>query len=381
MGLLWLTFYVTILIGVILFIEKFWKKKFAANFLCILWKILVIKLILSFVFPIISFVTKTIAMQERDDITAQYMGFGIFENVNKIVIGVWLSVSFVLFALFFGKYFVFLKKVKKNSNVLHFSCNKTKNFNRVQLRGNSALSSPVTFGIWTPSIIVPDYFFDMKKESQEYLFYHEICHIRHKDTLWKMLAVFVALIYWFNPFIWIMLKHIEMDMELCCDYEVLSELGGKIQYAELLLDFAKRKQNIYVLNGFGESVIHKRVTSILNYEKEERKKLFSTIVILFFSCLVFFVRLDFIDSMSDVVMQPEEDDPLYRYQNDGIKYMRGAWRYKGRKIAGLVDIGYCIYVNEEVEDGQWLEIIRAGNGKIKIVKEITEDQAWEIIQQ
>ena len=103
MGLLWLTFYVTILIGVILFIEKFWKKKFAANFLCILWKILVIKLILSFVFPIISFVTKTIAMQERDDITAQYMGFGIFENVNKIVIGVWLSVSFVLFALFFGK--------------------------------------------------------------------------------------------------------------------------------------------------------------------------------------------------------------------------------------------------------------------------------------
>ena len=97
----------------------------------------------------------------------------------------------------------------------------------------------------------------------------------------------IAAIYWFNPFVWLLVKFLDQDLELRCDYKVIYELGDNKWYAELLLKFAKKMHtSVYLLNGFGESIIKKRIVAILNFEKEKKSISFLLFSFTFF-CLYY----------------------------------------------------------------------------------------------
>ncbi|WP_055070142.1 M56 family metallopeptidase [Clostridium massiliamazoniense] len=65
----------------------------------------------------------------------------------------------------------------------------------------------------------------LDEEEIKYIFLHEIMHLKNKHTLIAIIAVIIRIIHWFNPFIYVFLKVMNIDCELACDYDALKRLN------------------------------------------------------------------------------------------------------------------------------------------------------------
>jgi hypothetical protein len=142
----------------------------------------------------------------------------------------------------------------------------------------------VVCGIFKSKIIVPTYI--TKEENKDILkavVLHEVVHIKRKDNLIKLIAIFIACVHWFNPLVWISLILAHTDMEKACDEKVMEITNGKFKkkYAEALLSFALDKNNITTSAtiSFGESNTKKRINGVLKYKKSKLTVNIITIII------------------------------------------------------------------------------------------------------
>ena len=132
---------------------------------------------------------------------------------------------------------------------------------------SSILLSPVLSGIVRPKIILPDSLDPQSAEGQM-IIAHENVHKRRLDNLWRMLAIPITCLHWFNPFAWIMLKAFFSDMEQSCDEAVVRKysMEERRTYAETLLRFAEH-QRIVAATAFGRLGVKTRIVNVLNYRK------------------------------------------------------------------------------------------------------------------
>ncbi len=307
MNLLWLNISIGLLVVLVLFVRNY-GKKISAYFFSLLWEAILIKLLLSFLIPICKiFINKYFL--EFNDITSENLSWGIFENLNLGYMCIWMEIASFLIFVFFVNYGLLLKRIhksmKNNSNYLEVE-KKLSNTYNANIKICDCIQSPLTFGFIKTTILMPASTLIMTEKEQQYLIYHEKIHAKHRDSIWKMLAVLIAAIYWFNPFVWLLVKFLDQDLELRCDYKVIYELGDNKWYAELLLKFAKKMHtSVYLLNGFGESIIKKRIVAILNFEKEKKKYFFSIIFFYFFLLILLMVRMDSLASIRDSIKEPQ----------------------------------------------------------------------------
>lgn len=145
---------------------------------------------------------------------------------------------------------------------------------RMALRGAKALApgvwcsdkvvSPGLFGIVRPKILVPP---GTEGKLLDYVVRHEQVHRRRLDNLWRIAALTVCCLHWFNPLIWLSLKAFFADMELSCDEAVLRTLpdGARKEYALSLLSVAKG-QDLFV-SAFGGATLRLRVERVLSYRR------------------------------------------------------------------------------------------------------------------
>lgn len=388
MNLFFLNISISLIILAVLFVRRYTYNYVAVNFYCSLWKVVLLKLLASFVIPFLLLIFRFFLSPKV--LANENIGLGIFENFNTAYLYIWLLVSNVLLLLFIGNYCLYLKKMHlarelsktdiKDNAVMKIE-------KKVIFKSSDILQSPVTVGVTKSLIIIPEFVKGMTKKEQNYLLYHEICHAKHKDCLWKILAICVAAIYWFNPMIWIMTICLNKDIELRCDYEVISHLGGEKEYAELLLKFARyENEPVYLMNGFGESNIKKRISAILNFDCEKKKFRFSLGMLILFTAMLMFVRMDSLDAIFKSLKVPDavegsdisvDDHPLTKYKELDIEFVNGKWKIGEEEIEGLIDVGHCFFVDEMVENGIWVEIIRSNSGEIEDKKIISENQAWK----
>ena len=131
------------------------------------------------------------------------------------------------------------------------------------------LLSPVLMGIVHPKIILPTAL-DVDSTEGEMVLAHENVHRRRLDNLWRVIAILIACVHWFNPLVWVMLKAFFTDMEQSCDESVLrtGSYGHEERkaYARTLLQFADDKR-IYISTAFGRSGIKVRIMNVLNYKR------------------------------------------------------------------------------------------------------------------
>ncbi len=73
-----------------------------------------------------------------------------------------------------------------------------------------------------------------EEELQE-IIRHEFVHVKQKHSIDILLAEFLFIILWFNPFAWLMRKAIRQNLEFIADHQVLEEGIDKKQYQYLLL--------------------------------------------------------------------------------------------------------------------------------------------------
>ncbi|MBQ7918687.1 MAG: hypothetical protein IJ324_01925 [Lachnospiraceae bacterium] len=106
---------------------------------------------------------------------------------------------------------------------------------------NPQIAGPMVMGLWKPALFLPERSY--KSEELQLILRHELTHYRRRDLWYKALLLLVNGVHWFNPFVYLMYREAERDLECSCDSMVMEEAGKatRCNYAYLILDTAAGK--------------------------------------------------------------------------------------------------------------------------------------------
>jgi TonB family protein len=105
-------------------------------------------------------------------------------------------------------------------------------------------ATPMTWGIFRPVVILPSYALDWTADQRDLVIRHDRGHIARRDWLWQMAAQLVTAVYWFHPLVWLANIQLRREAEAAVDDLVLIDGAAPSDYAERLLDVARRLQSI-----------------------------------------------------------------------------------------------------------------------------------------
>ena len=138
------------------------------------------------------------------------------------------------------------------------------------VRSSDLISSPLTYGILHPVILLPKKLDRNDQAALQYVLTHEYVHIRRFDAITKILFAAVLCIHWFNPLVWVMYVLANRDIELSCDAWVIRMMGEKNRssYALMLIKMEERRNGMSALwNHFGKNAISERIEAIMKFKK------------------------------------------------------------------------------------------------------------------
>ena len=138
------------------------------------------------------------------------------------------------------------------------------------VRSSDVISSPLTYGILHPVILLPKNLDRNDQAALKYVLTHEYVHIRRFDAITKILFAAVLCIHWFNPLAWVMYVLANRDMELSCDAWVIRMMGAKNRssYALMLIKMEERRSEMSALcSYFGKLAISERIEAIMKFRK------------------------------------------------------------------------------------------------------------------
>lgn len=139
------------------------------------------------------------------------------------------------------------------------------------VRVSDRIKSPLTYGIFRPVILLPKGMDWEDGETLRYILEHEYAHIRHCDTMAKLVFAVVLCMHWFNPAVWVMYFLANRDMELYCD-ETVVRMGGyeaREKYALALLHMEElKKQPFSLYSHFSGNAMEERIVAIMKIRKK-----------------------------------------------------------------------------------------------------------------
>ena len=139
------------------------------------------------------------------------------------------------------------------------------------------ICSPIIYGIISPKLYFPvDMDFNDSKINN--IIRHEMIHLKSKDILYKKIMNCVMILYWFNPFIYIVKNKALEDIEYVCDSRVVNGLEKKQIgiYCRTILDTVPVKGNYMISFNNSKMKIKKRIDNcFLENEKVSDKKLYA----------------------------------------------------------------------------------------------------------
>ena len=198
----------------------------------------------------------------------------------------------------------------------------------ILVRQSDRISSPLTYGIFRPVILIPKKM-DWNNEKQlQYVLSHEYVHIYRYDTVTKLIATLALCIHWFNPFVWVMYLLFNRDIELACDESVIRQFGEKSKsaYSLMLINMEAAKSGLLPFcNNFSKNAIEERITAVMKIKKT------SLLAICIAAILIIGVTTAFATSAAgnskekntvhDTDFSDEEFDKLLALQFDGYEDM------------------------------------------------------------
>lgn len=274
----------------------------------------------------------------------------------------------------------------------------------IAIRQSGRISSPLTFGVLRPVILVPKKTDWTDETALRYVLEHEFVHIQRFDVLSKLLLIAAVCVHWFNPLVWVMYVLANRDLELSCDETVLRRFGGDVRaaYARVLIRMEAARGGFAPLcNHFGKNAIEERITAIMKTKRITIVSLGLAALLVAGTVTVFatsakrgtsgtpvkasgafaeenaaFAGSGGTAVESGVPLQPDTD-----YTAAGISSEGRLWYYAGQPVAMIYDDNDSIYMDEEAAGGGYLHVRRDSAGVISGVDVLTKEQFRELADQ
>jgi hypothetical protein len=115
---------------------------------------------------------------------------------------------------------------------------------------------------------------EASQEEMQYIFLHELAHLKRRDIYLGWLTSFLQVLHWFNPLVWFAFYRMRADRELSCDALVLSRTGKEKSqdYGQAIVGLLRRFSHSRPLPAMAgilenKSQLKRRITMIAQFKK------------------------------------------------------------------------------------------------------------------
>jgi hypothetical protein len=137
--------------------------------------------------------------------------------------------------------------------------------------------APMTWGMLTPTILLPEAAAQWPSDRMHNVLAHELAHVRRRDGFVQSTAQLACAVYWFNPLAWYAAYRMRTERERACDDHVLRLGVNPEDYADTLVrvarDVTSRSRPIATMSTMAmtqASGFERRLRAILNRRKSRR---------------------------------------------------------------------------------------------------------------
>ncbi|MDA2381607.1 M56 family metallopeptidase [Bacillus cereus] len=161
-------------------------------------------------------------------------------SLYKLALYVWLAGVIILAAITFltnRRLYSYIKKqpdITDEQAITVFNrCKQSMKMKKaVSLRLAGKIASPTVFSFFRPKVLLSKKHMKILNEQQlQYVFYHELAHIKRNDVAVNWIMYSLILLNWFNPILWYAYFCMREDQELACDAYALTFIGKEEQIA------------------------------------------------------------------------------------------------------------------------------------------------------
>lgn len=252
---------------------------------------------------------------------------------------------------------------------------------RVAIRQSDRITSPLTFGVLHPVILMPKTTDWTDERTLPYVLEHEFVHIRRFDALTKLLLTGAVCVHWFNPLVWVMYLLANRDLELSCDACVVRHFGASTRaaYAHALIHMEETRSGFNPLcSNFSKNAMEERILAIMKTKKLTVISLFLAIVLVTGTLTVFATSAD-ADSQAPAAVSGTGVQSDAELLDAGLTYQGSTWFYQGRAVAGMYDDNGGIYTNDVGENGIYLHVQRDNQHRIADFALLSRMQFRELV--
>lgn len=269
-------------------------------------------------------------------------------TISLFLLFIWIIGSCIVFSKAIIKYYnfkLYLKKIPKINHIKDFELlEKIKqdlNINKnIKIYQSDEIITPIVVGINKFSIYLPNMI--LSREELSNILIHEVNHIKSKDNFKKIILLLFKILFWWNPFIYLLNKDIDHILEIQCDARTVSVMTDeqRIKYLEGILAIIKNakdkdKDNILINN--------LQVSALYNKNDNKLKQRFNLILYndnnnskykkynLIFCILLISIFISSYIYTFKPIYYPDEDDLYMKEGEESFIYERDGYILKTKK--------------------------------------------------
>ncbi len=212
-------------------------------------------------------------------------------NIFRII---WLAGAVICAVVLAISYILSVRRFNKSENLESDFISAFQHSNKlrrtVTVRLSDKTTTPLTYGIIHPVILLP-MGMDLSDQKQlKYVLMHEYIHIRKLDNLLKGISSAAVCIHWFNPLVWVMNRFLSRDIELRCDESLLRQCQGdcRADYALTLIDLEDKRRGFATAGtAFAMKASEERIVAIMKYRKITPASMLAMVLCITLLCTAF----------------------------------------------------------------------------------------------
>lgn len=239
---------------------------------------------------------------------------------------VWLGGALVSLACFLSRYVRFSRRMSryepmKNQRVERIASQAAQRLKIAAPRLVEAvnINTPQVYGFFHPTVLLPNC--EYTDEEYDLVFRHELQHWKNHDLWVKLLVELYSVMFWWNPFSYLLKRGLAETLELRCDENVVKQLSleESLSYALVLQKTLEHglnrrfKDRFYLIaefSGTGDRAIRERFQRLLEVPQHPKARKVCTVVGAVLAIALFFASYTF-------VIQPKYDAPIEEIETDG----------------------------------------------------------------